>query len=295
MNTLCRSLQTLTTDIVYVMPISGVHPLPCRAGGSGRLTGRRRVGWVCAADNGGSTSEIVRVLGGPAIGDIRSRMVRLADDRSPESRALSELLQYRLPLSADEAALRAEWFQLIDGTHRCVRSATRGRSGSSTGLTACTGGGWGDGPQAVGGRDGALSRDHPRYVPPPDVPRAGAWDTDPHVYACTTAFLLHFNTAVLTRSREFSFANGSIGNFFFTGTALCECVCVGGGALSEWPPSDGPAAAGPGARLFFGSLEAAIFLFSGIARIPRTTEVVPIINLKFDGITLGARLENGAA
>ena len=48
-----------------------------------------------------------------------------------------------------------------------------------------------------------------------------------------------------------------------------------------------------GARLFFGSLEAAIFLFSGIARIPRRTEVIPIINLKFDGITIGAVLENG--
>ena len=45
--------------------------------------------------------------------------------------------------------------------------------------------------------------------------------------------------------------------------------------------------------MFFGSLEAAIFLFSGIARIPRRTEVIPIINLKFDGITIGAVLENG--
>ena len=40
--------------------------------------------------------------------------------------------------------------------------------------------------------------------------------------------------------------------------------------------------------MFFWSLEAAIFLFSGIARIPRRTEVIPIINLKFDGITIGA-------
>lgn len=30
-------------------------------------------------DDGGSTMEIVRVLGGPAIGDIRSRLIRLAD------------------------------------------------------------------------------------------------------------------------------------------------------------------------------------------------------------------------
>lgn len=38
------------------------------------------------SDDGGSTAEIVRVLGGPAVGDIRSRCVRLADDSNPEVR-----------------------------------------------------------------------------------------------------------------------------------------------------------------------------------------------------------------
>jgi len=36
------------------------------------------------SDDGGSTAEIVRVLGGPAVGDIRSRCLRLADDRDAE-------------------------------------------------------------------------------------------------------------------------------------------------------------------------------------------------------------------
>ena len=36
------------------------------------------------SDDGGSTAEIVRVLGGPAVGDIRSRCLRLADDTSAE-------------------------------------------------------------------------------------------------------------------------------------------------------------------------------------------------------------------
>lgn len=73
---------------------------------------------VWYADNGGSTSEIVRVLGGPAIGDIRSRLVRLADDSTSEAKALSELLQYRLPKDGDDMVIRSEWFQLIDGSHR---------------------------------------------------------------------------------------------------------------------------------------------------------------------------------
>lgn len=36
------------------------------------------------SDDGGSTAEIVRVLGGPAVGDIRSRCLRLADDSNEE-------------------------------------------------------------------------------------------------------------------------------------------------------------------------------------------------------------------
>lgn len=36
------------------------------------------------SDDGGSTAEIVRVLGGPAVGDIRSRCLRLADESDEE-------------------------------------------------------------------------------------------------------------------------------------------------------------------------------------------------------------------
>jgi hypothetical protein len=61
--------------------------------------------------------------------------------------------------------------------------------------------------------------------------------------------LVAFNSEILKRAhKHFNFRNGSIGNFFLTG-----------------------------ARLFFGSLEAAIFLFSAITGI-RETSVVPVIN-----------------
>ena len=40
------------------------------------------------SDDGGSTAEIVRVLGGPAVGDIRSRCLRLADEHNAEARAV---------------------------------------------------------------------------------------------------------------------------------------------------------------------------------------------------------------
>ena len=51
------TLRSFTTRVAHVLPVS---------------------------DDGGSTAEIVRVLGGPAVGDIRSRCLRLADDSNTE-------------------------------------------------------------------------------------------------------------------------------------------------------------------------------------------------------------------
>lgn len=64
------------------------------------------------SDNGGSTSELIRVIGGPAIGDLRSRITRLIPD---ESESLRDLLSYRLPDDAQMAKL--EWSEIVEGTH----------------------------------------------------------------------------------------------------------------------------------------------------------------------------------
>ena len=66
------------------------------------------------SDDGGSTAEIVRVLGGPAVGDIRSRCLRLSDVSTPEAVAVKKLLQHRLPRDRDEA--RAAWAPIVEGT-----------------------------------------------------------------------------------------------------------------------------------------------------------------------------------
>ncbi|KAL6909118.1 UPF0052 domain-containing protein [Trichoderma evansii] len=68
------------------------------------------------SDNGGSTSEIIRVFGGPGIGDVRSRLVRLIpNDGKPETTAIKHLFNHRLPIVYETA--RAEWFEIIEGTH----------------------------------------------------------------------------------------------------------------------------------------------------------------------------------
>ena len=82
-------------------------------------------------DDGGSTAEIVRVLGGPAVGDIRSRLLRLAPGTTREARAVRRLLGHRLVSmqSLEERDLsengvtnesvsrmaREEWLDILDG------------------------------------------------------------------------------------------------------------------------------------------------------------------------------------
>jgi 2-phospho-L-lactate transferase CofD len=67
-------------------------------------------------DDGGSTAEIVRVLGGPAVGDIRSRCLRLADDSDGEAQAVRQLLAHRLA-SHSAAQAKQEWYDIVEGDH----------------------------------------------------------------------------------------------------------------------------------------------------------------------------------
>lgn len=82
-NSVVGVFGSLAGEITYVLPIS---------------------------DNGGSSSEILRVLGGPAIGDARSRMTRLMPP-SP----LRNLLEIRLSDNAQTA--QKTWDSIVYGSH----------------------------------------------------------------------------------------------------------------------------------------------------------------------------------
>jgi 2-phospho-L-lactate transferase/gluconeogenesis factor (CofD/UPF0052 family) len=72
---------------------------------------------VPISDNGGSSSELIRVFGGPGIGDIRSRLVRLIPSHpySVERSALSALFNHRLSSTSEEEA-ESEWQTIVAGT-----------------------------------------------------------------------------------------------------------------------------------------------------------------------------------
>ena len=182
-NSVASHVRHLTTRVAHVLPVS---------------------------DDGGSTAEIVRVLGGPAVGDIRSRCLRLADDTDAEARAVRHLLAYRLSSRSPEEAKR-EWYEIVEGNHKLWEGVS-----------------------------------------------------DPYKHTIR-AFLVHFHVNILRHSTErFNFRSGSVGNFFFAG-----------------------------ARIFFRSLEAAIFLFSRVARIPEGSLVLPAICTE-ERITLAAELADGS-
>ncbi|ORY17138.1 hypothetical protein BCR34DRAFT_622084 [Clohesyomyces aquaticus] len=73
------------------------------------------------SDNGGSSSELIRVFGGPGIGDVRSRLVRLIpDDPDPsqtdsEKAAIKIFFNHRLPKDAELA--KQEWLQIVEANH----------------------------------------------------------------------------------------------------------------------------------------------------------------------------------
>ena len=70
------------------------------------------------SDNGGSSSELIRVFGGPGIGDVRSRLVRLIpqNEDDPEKNALRAFFNYRLPM--DSVAARHEWLDIVEASHQ---------------------------------------------------------------------------------------------------------------------------------------------------------------------------------
>ena len=151
-------------------------------------------------DDGGSTAEIVRALGGPAVGDIRSRLLRLAPGTTEEARAVRRLLGHRLVSveswkerntggGDDDVArtvsrlAREEWLDILDG-----------------------------GSESPYCRDG---HEHP------------LWKGVSAPYrSIIRSFLVYFHDQVLRTHNglrhspshpPFDFAGGSVGNFFFAG------------------------------------------------------------------------------
>ena len=78
---------------------------------------RNAVHVITTFDSGGSSAELRRVFNMPAVGDVRARILALADSELPGHSEITELFAYRLPPDASAAELRHELESLVAGTH----------------------------------------------------------------------------------------------------------------------------------------------------------------------------------
>lgn len=73
-------------------------------------------------DSGGSSAALRRAFRMPAVGDLRNRVLALADTDSPGVRAVHDLLASRLPATGDPAAALARLTALVEGSDARLRS-----------------------------------------------------------------------------------------------------------------------------------------------------------------------------
>lgn len=78
-------------------------------------------------DSGGSSAALRTAFGMPAVGDLRARVMALADDRIEGKPEIYTLFAYRLPRDASPRALRSEAASLVQGAHPLMRQIPESR------------------------------------------------------------------------------------------------------------------------------------------------------------------------
>ncbi len=76
---------------------------------------------VSAFDSGGSSAVLREAFDMPAVGDLRSRLMALADETVLGHPEIVKLFSYRMPKVADDASLRTQLTRLVQGKDPLVR------------------------------------------------------------------------------------------------------------------------------------------------------------------------------
>ncbi|WP_027721127.1 GAK system CofD-like protein [Maridesulfovibrio zosterae] len=72
---------------------------------------------ITTFDSGGSSADLRDLFDMPAVGDVRNRLIALADIKSPDKENIVRLLSTRLPRIADKIFLHRELSHLASGSH----------------------------------------------------------------------------------------------------------------------------------------------------------------------------------
>ncbi|MDR0339082.1 MAG: GAK system CofD-like protein [Desulfovibrio sp.] len=84
---------------------------------------------VTTFDSGGSSAALRRAFDMPAVGDLRSRVMSLADTRGPGVQEIYTLFAYRLPKEERPERLTREMARLVRGSHPLIRQIPEPMSG----------------------------------------------------------------------------------------------------------------------------------------------------------------------
>lgn len=80
---------------------------------------------ITAFDSGGSSALLRRAFRMPSVGDLRNRLMALADETIRGNPETYRLFSHRFPGTGDPSALREEFDSMVSGTHELVRAVPR--------------------------------------------------------------------------------------------------------------------------------------------------------------------------
>lgn len=116
----CQTTPSLGPKILFFSGGSAINKI-CRS--LKRYT-HNSIHLVTPFDSGGSSAILRDEFHMPAVGDLRSRLMALADESVLGQPSIYELFQYRFSKHHDNALLREELATLVQGTHPLIHAIT---------------------------------------------------------------------------------------------------------------------------------------------------------------------------
>lgn len=113
-----RAAPALGPALLFFSGGTALRPL-CR---KLKLYTHRSIHIITPFDSGGSSAEIRRSFSMLSVGDLRNRLLALADESGESNGALYRLFSYRLPKDRRQAELKQELLTLAAGTHPLVNA-----------------------------------------------------------------------------------------------------------------------------------------------------------------------------
>ncbi|MEX0350790.1 MAG: GAK system CofD-like protein [Paracoccaceae bacterium] len=116
-----RSLPNLGPRLLFLSGGSALNDIARRL----KLYTHNSIHLITPFDSGGSSQVLRQAFDMPAVGDLRSRLMALADETELGQPDIFRLFSYRFPSETSKAAQESELGALLAGEHRLMRAITQ--------------------------------------------------------------------------------------------------------------------------------------------------------------------------